>query len=126
MAYDDDVPARPTLNRALDWERPNPSRLNDTQAIVRRGVRNDALETSAYCRTEPFETPWIPENAFNRKMLPAMGMSGLYGCGMVGKIREPYPQARGGGADRNGSPPGNGGSLAAGIAQIKKSSPRRG
>jgi hypothetical protein len=104
-----------------NWSRPNPDRLNDTAAITRRGIRNTALETSAYCRAEPFETPWIPENAFNRRMLPAVGVSGLYGAGMVGKVRDAYPQSRNGSPDRNTAVPGNGNSLAGGVSQAHKS-----
>ena len=103
------------------WERPDPPRMNDTAALVRQGVRSTALKTRSYCGVEPFETPWIPENAFNKRS-PRMEVAGPYGAGIAAAVRENcHTNGRGGAADRNTAVPGNGNSLAGGVAQVRKS-----
>lgn len=106
-----------------DWERPNPARLNDTAALVRKGSYPETLETRSYCGVKPFETPWVPENAFNKKA-PMMAVAGPYGGGVVVGVRVDCPPKRGGGADRNGVVPGNRGTLSVGIEAVEKSGRR--
>jgi len=106
------------------WERPNPARLNDTSAIVRKGTYNYTLKTSAYCNQEPFETPWVPENAFNRKSLPMMEVAGPYGAGIAVTMRQPCNQRGGRTPDGNGTVPGNRGTLNVGVAEVEKSGVR--
>jgi hypothetical protein len=110
----------PTMKRALDWERPDPARLNDTAALVRKGTYNYQLETRAGCKSD-CEYPWNAENTFNKRMLPAAGVCGPYGAGSVIAVRTPKGGNGGGGADRNTRVPGNGNSLAGGIGEVRRS-----
>jgi hypothetical protein len=103
------------------WERPNPARLNDTSAIVRKGTYNYGLKTSAYCNNEPCETPFIPENTFNRKALPMAEVCGPFGSGILVTSRTAYNQRNGRTPDGNGTVPGNRGTLSVGVEQINKS-----
>jgi hypothetical protein len=104
----------------LNWSRPDPSRLNDTGAIVRKGTYNWQLKVSGDCSTSPCETPWNAENTFNVKELPMVGACGPYGAGAVVTMRQRYSNKRNGGrvADGNGTVPGNRGSLGAAVDHI--------
>jgi hypothetical protein len=105
------------------WERPNPSRLNDTSAIVRKGTYPYALKTSAYCDSTPCETPFIPENTFNKKG-PDVAVCGPYGAGLMVGMRRRGNGRRGGSPDRDVQVPGAGNSLAGGVSEVKKSGGR--
>src|SRR5215467_8640650 len=101
-----------------NWERPNPSRLNDTAALVRKGTYPETLRTWAYDGCKPCETPMIAENAFGRERSPELCVSGQYGAGMAVVSRPSQIKQRNGSPDRNTSVPGNGNSLGGGVAQV--------
>ena len=46
------------------WERPNPARLNDTEAIVRKGTYPWTYKASGSKMPNVLETPFTAENAF--------------------------------------------------------------
>ena len=106
-----------------NWERPNPPHLNSTSAIVRKGTYPETLCTSAYNNCTPLETPYVPENAFNRKALPMMAAAGPYGAGGVLVMRSGMKQNGGRTADGNSSVPGNRGSLSGGVDEVYRSGP---
>lgn len=98
------------------WERPNPPRLNDTSAIVRKGTYPWQLETQVGCKSE-CEMPFNAENTFARNP-PLMGVCGPYGAGGVIALRTPYRSRNGRRADGNGTVPGMGSSLAVAASTI--------
>lgn len=104
-----------------EWGRPNPARLNDTAALVRKGTYPETLKTWAYDGCKPCETPFIAENVFNRGRAPEVCISAPYGAGMAVMARPPAPKQRNGSPDRNTSVPGNGNSLAGGVGQVERS-----
>jgi hypothetical protein len=105
------------------WERPNPARLNDTAAIVRKGTYPYALKTSSYCGSMPCETPFIPENTFSKRG-PDGSVCGPYGAGIMVGLRHRGNGGRGGAPDRDIMVPGAGNSLAGGVTQVEKSGRR--
>jgi len=112
--------ANPPSYRNGEWGRPNPSRLNDTSAIVRKGTYPYTLKTAAYCESMPCETPFIPENTFN-KNAPDGCIAGPFGAGLAIGLRHRKNGGRGGAPDRDTRVPGAGNSLAGGVSQIEKS-----
>lgn len=92
---------------SVDWERPNPSRLNDTRAIQQKGchpyqllLRGEETIASGGRWTSPLETPWNAENAFparnGRSSRPSdVGMSPPQGCGQVLAVHSPRRSAPG-------------------------------
>lgn len=120
------------------WERPNPNRLNDTSAIVRKGVhpyelllRGEETVSSVGRWTSPLETPWNPEHAFSNGRSPGdVAASPPQGCGSVVAIHTPNrsppgatPNGRGRSSpspDRNRTVPRNGGSLRVAVDTIPK------
>jgi hypothetical protein len=103
------------------WGRPDPPRLNDTGALVRKGTYPYALKTDTYCGQMPCETPMIPENTFNKKS-PSVCITPPYGAGMAVISRDRNGNGgRGGSPDRNTSVPGNGNSLAGGVTEVRRS-----
>jgi len=103
------------------WGRPDPSRLNDTAALVRKGTYPETLRTWVYDGCKPCETPMIAENTFNRGKAPDVCIGGQYGAGMGMVARPPAPKQRNGSPDRNVSVPGNESSLGGGVAEVGKS-----
>lgn len=125
-----------------EWERPNPSRLNDTSAIVRKGVhpyqlllRGEEIVGSVGRWTSPLETPWNAENTFPNGRRPSdVGVGPNYGAGPVMVIHTPKrspPGATPNGLNRSSPAPdknraapgparGNGGSLKAAVDCIPK------
>lgn len=85
------------------WERPNPSRLNDTSAIVRKGTYPWQLNTTLGCKSE-CEMPFNAENTFARNP-PQAGMCGPYGAGLVVAMRPPSPRRNGMSPDANRTVP---------------------
>jgi hypothetical protein len=104
------------------WGRPNPPRLNDTAAIVRKGTYPYTLKTDQYCGQMPCETPFVAENTFNRKS-PDVCITPPQGAGMavMARHRMNGNGGRGGSPDRNTMVPGSGSSLAGGVAEVHKS-----
>lgn len=102
-------------------------RLNDTAAIVRKGLRNYELKLRGDATigmsghwTSPLETPWNAERAGSGRS-SAMGVSPQYGGGTVIAARGPRPN--GGSSpspDKNRTVPGNGGSLSAAVDCVNK------
>jgi len=106
------------------WSRPDPPRLNDTSAIVRKGTY-PYVYAHNQCDCSPCETPYVPENTFNRRNLPMMGACGPYGAGGVITIRTPYQSRNGRAPDGNGTVPRSSSSLAVAVAEIPKGDSRR-
>jgi hypothetical protein len=50
----------------VEWARPNPDRLNDTEAIVRKGTYPYALRLRGGVGFAPIETPYLAENTFGK------------------------------------------------------------
>ena len=50
----------------VKWERPNPPRLNDTEALARKDLRRNTLLLRGNKWTDPLEMPYTAENAFRR------------------------------------------------------------
>lgn len=102
-------------------------RLNDTAAVVRKGVhsyelqlRGDATVGMSGHWTSPLESPWNAERAGNGRG-GSMGVSPQYGGGTV--IAAKCPPHNGGSSpapDKNRTVPGNGGSLSAAVACANK------
>src|SRR5215475_14445114 len=77
---------------ARNWERPDPPRLNDTEALRRKGLhpyelvlRGEEIVSSSGRWTSPLETAWNPEHAFNGRSgrVPQVAVSPNYGAGGV-------------------------------------------
>jgi|SRR5215467_4496127 len=103
------------------WERPDPPRLNDTSALVRKGVHPYELMLRGNKWTSPLETSWNPEHTFNgsnHRGLPDLAVSPSYGAGAVIAMREPHRSRNGRTADGNGSVPRSG-SLAVAVSVCK-------
>lgn len=101
-----------------NWSRPNPSRLNDTSALVRKGTHQYTYKARGSHMTNSLEDMCAAEFAI--KGGPDLGMSGQHGAGVV--IKTPHEHTRNGSPspDKNRTVPGNGGSLAAAIACVNK------
>lgn len=117
------------------WERPNPTRLNDTAALQRKGLhpyelkmRGEETVATAGNWTSPLETAWNPEHAFrgsglnakNGNGAPGIGASPPQGCGQVLAIHTPERNGANPSPDKNRTVPGNGGSLRDAISCIDK------
>ena len=103
------------------WGRPNPPRLNDTAALVRKGTYPETLRTWTYDGCPPCETPMVAENTFNRSKAPAICITPPQGAGIAIVVRPPAPVQRNGSPDRNTSVPGSSNSLAGGVAEVERS-----
>ena len=101
-----------------NWSRPNPSRLNDTAAIVRKGT-HDYTYLSRGCPI-PNSLEDMCAAEFTFKGGPDMGVSGPHGSGIVAKMAHSKSNGRSPSPDKNRTVPGNGGSLAAAIACVNK------
>lgn len=100
-------------------------RLNDTAAIVRKGLRNYELKLRGDATigmsghwTSPLEQPWNAERAGSGRS-SAMGVSPQYGGGTVIAARSPADARSSPSPDKNRTVPGNGGSLSAAVACVK-------
>ena len=113
--------ATPPSYKNGEWGRPNPARLNDTAALVRKGTYPETLRTWTYNGCMPCETPFIPENTFNRGKAPDVCITPQYGAGMAVVARPGRPVQRNGSPDRNTNVPGSTSSLGGGVAQVHKS-----
>jgi hypothetical protein len=101
------------------WERPDPPRLNDTSALVRKGIHPYELLLRGSKSTSPLETAWNAEHTFDKRGVPEGVISAPYGCGAVVAIR---PQSRGRNGrtvDGNGSIPRKG-TLADAVDCVEK------
>jgi|SRR5215471_4071290 len=103
------------------WGRPNPPRLSDTSALVRKGTYPETLKTRAYCGEAPCETPFTAENTFNKRA-PSVCITPPYGAGVVIAVRHRNGNgAQSGAPDRNTRVPGNSNSLAGGVTETERS-----
>ena len=102
------------------WGRPNPPRLNDTSALVRKGTYPETLRTWQYQGCMPCETPFVAENTFSRNKAPTLCITPPQGAGMAVIARPPAPKQRNGSPDRNTSVPGNSNSLVGGVSEVKR------
>lgn len=103
----------------LNWHRPNPARLNDTSALVRKGthpyelmLRGQETVANSGHWTSPLESCWNAEHAFpNGRQPPTVGASPPQGCGQVLSVHTPYSRKGQNrmSPDRNRTVPGNGG-----------------
>lgn len=100
------------------WERPDPPRLNDTSAWVRKGIHPYELKVAAY-DGPPIETPWNPEHAFNGRGVSQIAVSGPYGCGPMVAVKAPAARRSGRTADGNGTVPRTG-NLSAAVGECEK------
>lgn len=108
------------------WERPDPPRLNDTSALVRKGIHpyelllrgQDTVATSGRW-TSPLETAWNPEHTFDKRGVSTLAGSPPQGCGTVVSIKSPARNRNGRSVDGNGTVPRTG-NLAGAVAECEK------
>lgn len=101
------------------WSRPDPPRLNDTSALVRKGVHPYELLLRGNKWTSPLETGWNAEHTFNKRGVPEIAISPPYGAGGVVAIRPTGGGGNGRTADGNGTVPRTG-TLAGAVEECKK------
>lgn len=108
------------------WQRSDPPRLNDTAALVRKGIHpyelkmrgQETVATSGRW-TSPLETPWNAEHTFDKRGVMNMAGSPPQGCGQVVSIKMPTMGRNGRSADGNGTVPRSG-NLATAVAECEK------
>jgi len=104
------------------WSRPDPPRLNDTSALVRKGTHPYELLLRGSKWTSPLETAWNAEHTFNgsnNRGVPEVAISPPYGGGSVFAVKTTTRSRGGRTADGNGSIPRSG-TLANAVAVCEK------
>lgn len=109
-------PPSVSTSSATDWKRPDPPRLNDTSALVRKGTYPWQLNTTSGCKSL-CEMPFNAENTFNKKA-PTVGVCGPYGAGAVLAVRERMNGRSGRSPDGNATVPTRGSSLSVAVQEI--------
>jgi hypothetical protein len=104
------------------WGRPDPPRLNDTSALVRKGTHPYELLQRDNKWTSPLETAWNAEHTFNGRNnsgVPEVVISPPYGAGAVLAVKTSARGRNGRAVDGNSSIPRKG-VLAEAISCIDK------